>query len=76
MPWNINHRCNMTSPPSEFGAMKAVQNGQKVTRVMCPKCREEFVILGHDMFNEATPVGGSTTGLPPGFLLPKSYRQG
>lgn len=76
MPWLIQHRCSMLQPvPSEYAVMKAEADGQKVTRVSCPnpECREEFFVLGHEMFSEAIP-DKVVSGLPPGFLIPRSRR--
>jgi hypothetical protein len=81
MPWLIQHKCNPSDPePSEYGIMRGERSGLPLTRIMCPNsgCREEFFIVGHEMFTEAEQVnqGGQPVGLPPGFLIARSRRGG
>ena len=75
MPWLIQHKCNMSGEITDYAIMRAEHNGQKLTKVVCPKpdCREEFIIIGHEMFGEATDSKAIGPGLPPGFWLPKTF---
>ena len=76
MPWLIQHKCYQSqSGESEYAVSKGASDGKNLTRVLCPNpdCREEFFILGHEMFDEAiSNQSSSLAGLPPGFLIPRS----
>lgn len=79
MPWLILHRCSISqSEPSEYAIIRSVHDGEKVTRVVCPNsdCREEFLILGHELFDEAVSNEqlAGLTGLPPGFVIARSRK--
>jgi hypothetical protein len=77
VPWLIQHKCNITqSGFSEYAIFKVHREGQDLTRVTCPNvdCREEFVILGHEMFTEAVPA--KRVLVPPGIIVPTSRRSG
>jgi hypothetical protein len=73
MPWKISHRCNVSdSEDADYAVALGSHDGIQVTRVLCPKasCREEFFIIGHEMFERAEDVRDKYPGLPPGFILP------
>jgi len=77
--WKIVHKCNPGQPDSEFALLKMERGGQKFTRVRCTdrECKEEFFVLGHEMFDEAVEVNESNSrhsSLPPGFIIPRSVR--
>ena len=73
--FHLSHKCNEGDPPMPF----SVQVGQRafgsvmvpLTRVICPKCREEFYVVGHEMFGGAQPAE-ARNGLPPGFVIARS----
>jgi hypothetical protein len=76
VPWLIQHKCSLAqaeSEPSDYAVMRGTHNGEPITRVVCPNkdCREEFFILGTEMFNEAIP-DSRPSGLPPGFVVLRS----
>lgn len=75
MPWLIQHKCNISDPePSNYAAVRMDRGNVKITRVQCPNtnCGEYFDIIGHDLFADAV---GRPAQLPPGFLLPSSYKR-
>lgn len=76
MPWQINHRCNISQPDRDFDILKTVRNGRDVTLALCPNpaCREEIVMDGHDLFQEAVHADRVGDNLPPGFWLPRGPR--
>lgn len=77
MPWKVEHMCNVSqSGPSEYGVLRAVRDGKNVTVMKCdnPHCREEIVLQGHEMFDEAVHTNTVGSGLPAGFLLPRSMK--
>lgn len=77
MPWKIEHKCNMAQPgTSEYGVLKAVRDSKNVTVLKCdnPNCREEIVLQGHELFDEAVHTNRLGAGLPAGFMLPRSMR--
>ena len=80
MPWLIQHKCNLgQAGESEYAVMLGKRDGVELTRVICPApdCREEFYIIGHDVFAEAIQTrtnGDLTSNLPPGFLIARSRR--
>ncbi len=76
MPWLIQHKCDPTdAEPSEYAILRGERDGMALTRVQCPKkdCREEFFIIGHEMFEGAESnsdrVGSRHPDLPPGFVI-------
>ena len=82
MPWLIQHKCNMgQSDLGEYAITKLRRDGEPFTRVSCssPECREEFILVGHEMFDEAVSMhqAASISGhsLPPGFVIPRSSKQ-
>jgi hypothetical protein len=87
MPWLIQHKCNISqSDLSEYAVVKLTRDGQPFTKIECgsPDCGEEFVLVGHEMFDEAvevnqasgsgSPADPSSYDLPPGFVIPRSRR--
>lgn len=78
MAWMIRHRCNVTdSEDRDYAIFKGERNGEKVTKVECPNCREQFYMVGHGMFEDAQPSSaaepGTYPGLPAGFVFPGLY---
>jgi hypothetical protein len=74
MPWLIQHKCTITQPESsEYAVLRGEREGLPVSQVRClnDECREEFYILGHEMFNEAIP---DNPRMPPGFLIARSRK--
>lgn len=73
--WRIEHKCTILQPePSEYAMTAAEHNGQPVTHLICPNCREFMLLIGHDMFKEAQPVAPGH-GLPPGFVIAQARKQ-
>ena len=73
--WKIEHKCYFSQPePSEYGVLKMERDGKQVTRVVCvnPECKEEFFILGHEIFNESINSNEVNPNLPPGFVVVRS----
>lgn len=77
--FKLEHRCTDEDPePVPY----SIQIGQRdigggklqpMTRVICPKCREEFYVLGHEMFAGARPTtSASGAGSIPGFVIPRA----
>jgi hypothetical protein len=77
MPWLIQHKCSMDGSVVPYAIIKTQVNGRPVTKVVCekPDCRESFIIEGVEMFGEATRQELVNPNLPPGFLLPRSYKR-
>lgn len=73
--FKIEHKCNESDPAL---TPYSIQIGQRafgsvmmpLSRVICPKCREEFYVLGHEMFSGAEARGPS--GMPQGFVIARS----
>lgn len=79
MPWKLEHKCHIADADADtkpYGMLRLTNpdSGQQVTKAVCPNCREELVFLGQEPFGEAQAIDTST-GLPPGFLLPRSRTQ-
>lgn len=77
MPWLIQHKCNLSDTEVanySMMAAKRTETGEDITRVMCPSCGEEFIMLGHDMFKEGHSTKGAGLSLPPGFVVARSRR--
>jgi hypothetical protein len=80
MPWLIQHKCRPDQADnSHYAILRGERDGVPLTRITCPNasCREEFYILGHEMFEEAhssDEINRQTklTGLPPGFVIART----
>lgn len=76
MPWNIEHKCNITdSESTPFTIIKSEHNGAPITVVACPKpggCRERFVVIGHEFFGEAESAERFGSSFPPGFVIART----
>jgi hypothetical protein len=81
MPFKIDHICNPGDPtPKPYSIMRGERTlgtlKVPLTRILCtdPTCREEFFILGHEMFNQAHTNDEVQPGrdLPPGFVIARS----
>lgn len=67
--WKIDHRCNIGGPVMDYVSIKTEYNGQKLTRMLCPVCREVLYIVGHDAFDQAVPGDGK------GFAILNTHRE-
>lgn len=58
MPFMIKHRCSILDAEDQpYAALAGKdEHGRPITRIHCPRCREEFAVIGHDMFNEAQRI--------------------
>jgi hypothetical protein len=77
MPWLIQHKCSPADPePVSYAIYKTTVDGQDISRVECPKCREQFFVLGHEMFGEAhtNEDARPLAGLPPGFVIARTRK--
>jgi len=78
MPWLIQHKCNPADPDlSNYAIMRGGTTDMPLTKITCPSCREEFFILGHEMFQEAHTAEEQSrltmaAGLPPGFVIART----
>lgn len=69
MPWLTIHKCNEQQlEPGEYAAEEGRHNGEDVTRLFCPRCRETLVFLGQGLFGEIR--ANDDRGGIPGFILP------
>lgn len=72
--WQILHKCEQTGNIAEYAVMQKWTNDapkRPLTQFVCPICREEFFVLGHEAFHEAKSMQEQVgRNLPPGFLLP------
>lgn len=76
MPWQLLHKCNLAqATPGEYGTAKLTRNGEDLTQVICPLCRETFYIKGHEWFDEAMPSHEVGANLPAGFLIARTRTQ-
>lgn len=74
MPWKIEHVCHLGQTElQDYAVMKGTREPiGDLTRVVCPNCREEFYIVGHEMFSEAAQTNIPGGSLPPGFIVARS----
>lgn len=78
MAWLIQHRCSILDPdPHEYAMLAKTSSDnppefQKLTMVRCSDCGEQFMIVGHDFFNESH--GQTDYQLPPGFVIARTAR--
>lgn len=80
MAWLINHKCSPADADlTPYAIMRGVRGGLELTRIVCTRpggCREEFYVLGHDMFQEANSSDDlsrqSRPNLPPGFVIART----
>lgn len=77
MPWSIEHKCSMgDAEPTEFAMLagKLIETQQEVTRILCPECTEEFIVLGQEFFHEGHNSTTAGLNLPPGFVIASTRR--
>lgn len=79
MPWNIQHKCNDADGPIPYGLARGHMmipgfEAAPVTKAVCETCGEILTFLGHELFEEAQPAAEVGSGLPPGFVIPRSVR--
>lgn len=75
MPWKLDHKCNAGDDElRDFTALKTVRGGQNVTVMLCESCKEQVVMVGHEIFGEAVHNDRLGSNLPPGFFIPRSPR--
>lgn len=74
--WQMMHKCSPGQDFQEYALMeKWTDDAPKrpLTQVFCPSCKEEFFVLGHELFHEARTMRESQSSrLPPGFVIPRA----
>ena len=77
MPWLINHACRMGQSPQPYAIQLVGTPEEPMTKVRCVgECREEFTVVGDDMFAEAKRSNELGKDLPPGFVIARSHVSG
>lgn len=69
--FKIEHKCHVSSAEPDpytisIGSRTIGGIITPITRVKCPRCDEEFFVLGHEMFGGAQARG---TDMPDGFVI-------
>lgn len=71
MAWLLLHKCNVYQPePRPYGLAKNDDPAQgPLTQAICPSCREQLIIIGHEFFEAAKPNWQMDAKAPPGFTV-------
>lgn len=69
MPFLVQHKCHeLDHDFTDFAVIRSTLDGKPMTRLVCPKCREDFVVLTKGTFEEAR-----VTPRIPGLILPGGH---